>query len=131
MKVTKLKPSATAPAYASDGAACFDFFACLDPADWPDGLVIQPGATVVLGTGIAVAVPRGSALMMYSRYGNSYRFGVRLANSTSIIDADCDREVLVSLRNEGRQPFAVHNGDRVAQGMLIQAPRIELKMAPA
>jgi dUTP pyrophosphatase len=126
MRLKKTNPNAIAPNYSTAGAACFDFFACIDAEEWPDGHVIAPGATAVIGTGISVAVPRNHALMLYSRYGEGYKYGVRLANSLSVIDTDCTWEIMVSLRNDGSKPYVVRHGDRIAQAMLIPAPRIEL-----
>jgi len=127
MKFRKTDPRALAPAYATERAACFDFFACIDAQAWPEGVAIAPGSTAAIGTGIAVQAPAGHALMMYSRYGPGYKYGVRLANATSIIDAECKWEIMVSLRNDGKQPFVVRHGDRIAQGMLIAAPPVALE----
>ena len=65
----KLHPDAVLPHYATDGSAGADLFALLD-----NGIpeqTIQPGDTVLIRTGIAVAIPDGYAGLIFARSGLS------------------------------------------------------------
>ena len=52
--VKKLRPGAVMPSFGSEEAAGADLYACLDEA-----VEIRPGQTVLIPTGLAMALPRG------------------------------------------------------------------------
>ena len=56
IRVKILRPGAALPAYGSAGAAGADLTACLDAP-----VVIEPGRTAFIPTGIAMEVPAGCA----------------------------------------------------------------------
>ena len=135
LKVRKLYRDAELPKYGTDGAACFDLQAyAAGEITKADAVVlnkhgisahveIHPGASMEFSTGLAFEIPEGFALMIYSRSGHGFRHGLRLANCVGIIDSDYRGEVVVSLRNDGARPYCVNAGDRIAQAMLVPAPR--------
>ena len=98
--------------------------ACYDLRSLSEGFVM-PGQTVMCRTGLKAHMNDGEALMMYSRSGMGVKSGIVLANGTGVIDADYadnptnDGELLVALRNEGKAPYQVHIGDKIAQCMFI------------
>ncbi|AEX65707.1 deoxyuridine 5'-triphosphate nucleotidohydrolase [Xanthomonas phage vB_XveM_DIBBI] len=100
--IEKTEPNAIMPAYVTDGAACFDLFACKVKTGERsiDGVGYQ---TLTIHTGLKFDVPEGWVMRLYSRSGHGFKFGVRLCNSTGIIDSDYEGEVLVKLRADGRQ----------------------------
>lgn len=131
--VKRLRPDAIIPQYATEGAACFDLRALmpdgLDPnmqyKDWE--FRIAPGEAHIFHTGLAFEVPLASALMIYSRSGHGFKNSVRLSNCSGVIDSDYRGEVMVRLANDdSRMPFTVKKGDRIAQAMLVWAPRLQL-----
>lgn len=107
------------PKPATDGAACFDIQSASDA-------VIPPGGTAILDTGLRFRIPVGHALMVYSRSGHGFKHDVSLSNGTGVIDSDYRGEMKVKLRNDGAEPFTVKHGDRIAQAMLIQLPRLHM-----
>jgi dUTP pyrophosphatase len=111
----KMTPEARLPKQASRDAACYDLFATHSALIYPD-----MGGTI--STGLAFDLPPGYAMMVYSRSGMGFKHGIRLGNCVGVIDADYKGEVFVRLYNDGKQPFAVEAGDRIAQAMLIQVP---------
>lgn len=113
----KLHPDAKLPTYGTAGAACFDLYSVED-------FLIRAGTTVALNTGVAVEIPHGNALMIYSRSGHGFKHGVCLANCTGVIDSDYRGSILVALtcRQEG-PGLRVRVGDRIAQGMIVSAPQ--------
>lgn len=111
VKVMKVYPDAKLPAYATEGAACFDIFALNEG-------VIPSGGSCLFGTGLGFEVPEAWVMKVYSRSGHGFKHGIRLANGTGIIDSDYRGELMVMLRNDGDTDFAVERGDRIAQAML-------------
>ncbi|QDH45711.1 deoxyuridine 5'-triphosphate nucleotidohydrolase [Pantoea phage vB_PagM_AAM37] len=100
--IEKTEPNAIMPAYGTDGAACFDLFSCkINSAEIAiDGVGYQ---TLTIHTGLKFDIPDGWVMRLYSRSGHGFKFGVRLCNSTGIIDSDYEGEVLVKLRADDRQ----------------------------
>lgn len=111
----KMSPNARVPQQASVDAACFDLFAA-HPA------LIQPGEAGTIDTGLAFDIPIGHAMMVYSRSGHGFKYGVRLSNCVGVIDADYRGNVYIRLHNDGPTAFRVDAGDRIAQAMVIQVP---------
>jgi dUTP pyrophosphatase len=103
------------PRYATEGAAGADLAAAVDGE-----LVIEPGARVLVPTGLCIALPPGYEAQVRPRSGLALRHGVTLPNAPGTIDADYRGEVRVLLQNTGAEPFAVRRGDRIAQ--LVVAP---------
>lgn len=128
LKIQKLHPDAVVPSYATEGAACFDLHAIIENDVGADAML--PGCAHVFRTGLAVEVSPGHTLMVYSRSGHGFRHGVRLANGTGIIDSDYRGEILVCLHNDDPDDaFVVHNGDRIAQALLLPAPRVTFEVS--
>jgi dUTP pyrophosphatase len=105
------------PGYATAGAAGMDLRAAV-----PEGepLVIPPGGRALAPTGISIALPEGYEAQVRPRSGLALRHGVTCLNSPGTVDSDYRGEVGVILANLGREPFAIHRGDRIAQ--LVVAP---------
>ena len=119
LKFKKLSPAATLPTYGTKGAACFDLYAL------ESGVVPQGGATTAR-TGLAVEVPEGHAMMIYSRSGHGFKNGVRLSNGTGVIDSDYRGEIMVRLHNDGQVDYEVQMGERIAQAMVIPVLQVQV-----
>ena len=122
LKIKRVNRRARIPAYQSDGAACFDLHALLDaPA------VLLPRESLILRTGLAVEMPPGWRMDVFSRSGHGFQHGVTLANSVGKIDADYRNELMVCLYNAGKLPITVSDGDRVAQAELNPVFRVDFE----
>lgn len=119
LQAKQLHPDAKLPTYGTAGAGCFDFYACGLPEY---GLLIINAEKI--RTGLAIDIPPGYVLEIYSRSGHGFNNDVRLSNSVGIIDSDYTGEIQVKLACDGAQAFRVKNGDRIAQGKLVRAPRV-------
>jgi dUTP pyrophosphatase len=120
LRILRLDPRATLPAYQSEHAAGLDLAACL-PADAPEeGLTIAPGQIVMIRTGLAMAVPVGFEAQVRPRSGLASKHGITLPNAPGTIDADYRGEVMVPLINLGREPYRLVHGTRIAQ--MVIAP---------
>lgn len=118
VKIKLLSPSAKVPTYGTDGAACFDLYAT-------DTVAIAPGRAVTVKTDVAFEVPDGYVLQVHSRSGHGYKQGLRLVNSTGIVDSDYRGEVMVRLHNDSSKTAVIELGERVAQALILPVPRIE------
>ena len=110
IRVKKLRPEAKLPTYGSAEAAGADLYACLE-AD----VVIEPGKSAFIPTGIAMEVPRGCAGLIYARSGMACKRGLAPANKVGVVDSDYRGEFMVVLHNHSDQPQIVCHGERIAQ----------------
>ena len=110
IRVKKLRPGATLPAYGSLGAAGADLTACLEAP-----VTIAPGQTALIPTGIALEVPANCAGLIYARSGMACKQGLAPANKVGVIDSDYRGEILVALHNHGCQSRVIEPGQRIAQ----------------
>ena len=122
--VKRLTDSAILPAFATAGAACFDLHADLKSEDGCEQIIFS--YEHIFRTGLAFDIPKGYALMVYSRSGHGFKNDVRLANCVGVIDSDYTGEVKVKLTIDNDGSFIVSHGDRIAQAMLIKVPCVQL-----
>lgn len=122
-KVKKLVSEAQIPLRATTGSAGWDVRAVGLPEG---GASIEPGASLLIHTGLAFGIPPDWCIKGFSRSGHGAKHGVSLSNSVALIDADYTGELLLSLRNDGQTAFEVRNGDRIAQITFEQVPEVEL-----
>ncbi|MCJ7749526.1 MAG: dUTP diphosphatase, partial [Armatimonadetes bacterium] len=90
---------------------------------------LAPGAFAVVPTGIRLAIPTGFEGQVRPRSGLAAKHGISVVNSPGTIDADYRGEVCVVLINQGRQPFLVNRGDRIAQLVIAPVARATVQLA--
>lgn len=110
IRVKILKEGAKLPTYGSAEAAGADLYACI-----PEAMVIEPGKTAFIPTGIALEVPKGCAGLIYARSGMACKRGLAPANKVGVVDSDYRGEITVVLYNHGETAQCVENGERIAQ----------------
>lgn len=103
------------PTYASEGAAGADLRANIS-----EDVVIQPGESRLLPTGIRVSIPEGFEIQVRPRSGLALKNQVTVLNAPGTIDSDYRGEVCVILINHGKENFVVQPGMRIAQ--IVVAP---------
>ena len=118
----RVRPGAQLPKYMSDGAAGMDLAASLD-AD----VTIAPGARALVGSGVAIALPRGYEAQVRPRSGLALKHGVTVLNSPGTVDEDYRGEIKVLLVNHGDAPFVVRAGERIAQLVIAKVERVRLE----
>ena len=108
--ILRLDPDLPAPAYARPGDAGADLRA-------REGAVLAPGGgRALIPTGIAIALPPGTAGFVQPRSGLALKHGVTCLNSPGLIDCGYRDELKVILVNlDPTEPFVVERGDRIAQ----------------
>lgn len=117
IKIKRLHDKAIVPTYGSAGAAGADLYACIDRHDTPltNFYEIPPHSSQMISTGFAFEIPKGMFGAVYPRSGLACREGLRLANSTAIIDEDYRGELKIVLYNDSDEVRIVEHGQRIAQ----------------
>ena len=118
IKIQKLTQTAKMPEYSHTTDACADIYADED-------VIIAPGETHCVSTGLALAIPEGFMVHIYARSGLSVKTPLRLANSVGIIDAGYRDELKVPCWNSGTEPLHIEKGMRIAQMDIMQSPAME------
>ena len=115
--VQRLDPGLPLPSYAHPGDAGADLYLTED-------VKLDPGERVLVGTGIAIALPEGYAAFVHPRSGLAARHGVTIVNAPGTVDAGYRGEVKVILVNsDPREPVALRRGDRIAQLVIQRVER--------
>ena len=78
-------------------------------------LIVPPGETRTIPTGVYVAVLPGLEVQVRSRSGLAAKHGVHVLNSPGTVDSSYRGEIKVILHNTGETEFIVHDCDRIAQ----------------
>ena len=117
VKIEKINPNATIPAYAHPTDAGADVTAA-------EAISIAPGETKLVHTGLRMAIPAGYSIFIYPRSGISLKTGLRIANSVGVIDCHYRQEVCVIMTNIGNKIEKINIGDRIAQFILMPVPMI-------
>jgi dUTP pyrophosphatase len=107
------------PMYMTPGAAGMDLHAAVG-----EDMVIDPGAIVMVPTGLEVAIPHGFEGQVRPRSGLAVKHGISLPNTPGTIDSDYRGEVRVPLINHGREPFRISRGMRIAQFVVAPVVRV-------
>ena len=88
-------------------------------------IAIGPWATVLVPTGLEVAIPAGYEGQIRPRSGLAVKHGITLPNAPATIDSDYRGEIRVPLINLRDEAFRVARGMRIAQ--LVVAPVVHVQ----
>ena len=111
------------PSYATERSVGMDLAAAVE-----DDLIIEPGRSVLVPTGLSMAVPEGYEAQIRPRSGLALDHGITIPNSPGTVDPDYRGEVKVIVHNLGVSPFRVTRGMRIAQMVIVPAVQAELKV---
>ena len=113
LPIQRLREDAVVPARAYSGDAGLDLSAC-------ERVELGPGERVLVGTGLAVAIPEGYAGFVQPRSGLAARHGITVVNSPGLVDSGYRGELRVVLLNTDQTiAFHVKPGERIAQLLLV------------
>lgn len=94
-------------------------------------VVINPGETKLIPTGIKAYMDENEWLGIYIRSSIAVKYGIILANSVAVIDSDYynnpDNEghLMLPIRNVSGMPYTVKKGDRIAQGIFHRYYKVD------
>lgn len=129
-------PNAKIPQYAHISDSGVDVFAL-------DDISVKPGETVLVPTGIKVALPAGYELQVRPKSGRALKTKLRVANTPGTIDQEYRDEIKVIIENieprikditvdeEGKvtsilygSDFTIGKGEKFCQLVLSEVPKI-------
>ena len=116
------------PARSTELSAGYDFFS-------PRDFTLRPGEHILIPTGIKFDCDSDKWLMIVPRSGQGFKYGIRLANSVGVIDADYFNNV----KNEGHiwvkleypissinnKPWIVERGEAFCQGIILPYYKVD------
>ena len=107
------------PKRATEGSAGYDFYA-------PFPIRIEPGAQVLIPTGIRVRIEAGYVLMLFPRSGLGFKYRLQLNNTAGVIDSDYynaanEGHIFCKLTNDTRdgKTVEINAGDGLVQGIFL------------
>ncbi|MBQ6492531.1 MAG: dUTP diphosphatase [Erysipelotrichaceae bacterium] len=103
------------PARATSGSAGYDFCS-------PVEVLLRPGESVKIPTGIRCRIDEGYVLQLYPRSSLGFKYQMALLNTVGIIDSDyynADNEghIIIGIVNRGEKDLLIRSGDRFVQGI--------------
>lgn len=88
-------------------------------------IIINPGGRALIPTELYTEIPIGYEIQIRPRSGLALKNGVTVCNAPGTIDATFRNNWGVILINLGTEPFVIHQGDRIAQAVLMKVETIE------
>ncbi|HRH67005.1 MAG TPA: dUTP diphosphatase [Bacteroidia bacterium] len=107
------------PSYETAHAAGMDLRANLISP-----VVLKPLERTLVPTGLFIELPVGFEAQVRPRSGLAAKKGVTVLNSPGTIDADYRGEIKVILVNLSNEPFAIENGERIAQLVIARHEQV-------
>ena len=121
LKIKRLHENSVLPACQREGDAAFDLYSVED-------VIIHPGHTVPVSTGIAVELSQTEVGLICPRSGLAAKNAVTVLNAPGIIDPNFRGEVKVILHNASQNfDYHVKVGDRIAQLLVLSLPWIAVQ----
>ena len=118
LAVKKLDPEAKIPERAHASDAGLDLFTL-------EGGIIERYGTIVLHTGIAMAIPDGYVGLIWDKSGLAAKHGLTCLGG--VIDAGYRGEIMIKLANLGTEAYTITKHQKVAQMLIqeVQVPVVE------
>nr|MDQ5948631.1 dUTP pyrophosphatase [Pseudomonadota bacterium]HCY38706.1 dUTP diphosphatase [Neisseriales bacterium] len=108
------------PQYATTGSAGLDLRACLTEA-----MVIQPGQTELIPTGMAIHIQDNTLCgMILPRSGLGHKHGIVLGNLVGLIDSDYQGQLFISIWNRSQTAFTLNPMERIAQLVIVPVVQV-------
>ena len=117
--VKRLNDLSTIPTFGSNYAAGADLYAATSY-----DIIIRPGQTVKIGTGLAMEIPEMKFGAIFARSGLATKQGLRPANCVGVIDSDYRGEIIVALHNDTNEEQVVPAGSRIAQLVILDFNKV-------
>lgn len=137
----ELEEGVKLPVYAHETDAGLDIYA-------REEITINPGETIIIPTGIKCAIPKGYAILIQPRSGQSVKTKLRIANTPGLIDSGYRDDIGVIIENieppfknidyefddkgeihinsiEHGKAYTITEGQRFAQMRLVEVPKAE------
>lgn len=106
------------PEYATNGAAGMDL-----KADINEPYILSAKSSIVIPTGLYVALPEGYEATIRSRSGLAFKYDIVAFHG--LIDADYRGEIKVKLFNLSDNNFVINPGERIAQLKIASYEKVD------
>ena len=116
-----LDEHALMPTKAHDPDAGFDLY-IPENAD-PHKLAIRPGDSMVVDTGVHMAIPHGYTGFLKSKSGLNVKADL---NGEGVVDADYTGSIVVKLYNHGHKTHYFKPKDKLIQIVILPIPKVTL-----
>lgn len=123
INIKKLDNKSITPTQGSQYAAGFDLYARTKYGSQR----IESGNTEKIRTGIAMEIPEGYFGAIFARSGLATKRGLRPANCVGVVDSDYCGEIIVALHNDTDKCESIHEGDRIAQIVIMPYLPVQLE----
>jgi dUTP pyrophosphatase len=120
IRIQRLHPAAQLPCYAHGPLEDAGLDLCS-----VEEATLEPGTPRAVATGLAIELPAGFEAQVRPRSGMALKHAITVPNSPGTIDPGYRGEIKVILLNLGREPFAIHVGDRIAQLIVARYEAVE------
>tara|TARA_B100001250_G_scaffold148788_1_gene127421 strand:- start:206 stop:643 length:438 start_codon:yes stop_codon:yes gene_type:complete len=110
----RLNPKVKLPKYKTNGSSGMDLMAFIEKS-----IKIKPQESVLIPTGISIAIPEDTEIQIRPRSGLAAKSSISVLNTPGTIDSDYRGEIKIILFNHGKEEFTVNNDDRIAQMVLM------------
>ena len=120
IRIRRLRQDAALPTYAHgpEEDAGLDLRAV-------ERVTLEPGSPQLVATGLSIELPPGYEAQIRPRSGLALKHAITLPNSPATIDPGYRGEIRVILLNQGREPYEIQPGDRIAQMVIARYEPVE------
>lgn len=119
LKVKRINKDAKLPEYAHEGDAGLDVFSIED-------VVINPGKTSLIHTGIKIELPKETEAQIRPRSGLALKNSITVLNTPGTIDEGYRGEIGIILINHGKKAFKVEKHMKIAQMVIKPVFRVNV-----
>ena len=116
------------PDFKSEFSSGMDICANFLETDLKKEVIIPINGRKIISTGLAIEIPKNCEGQIRSRSGLSIDYGVIVLNSPGTIDQDFRGHLKIILANFGKDDYLIRQGDRVAQLVIINVVRPQIRL---
>ena len=120
--IKRLSKNVSLPKYETSGSSGMDLSAYINA-----NINLEPGKSVIIPTGLSVAIPKNFEIQIRPRSGLAAKKKITVLNTPGTIDADYRGEIKVILINLGDETFIIEKGLRIAQMVFCPVIQVQLE----
>lgn len=121
INIKRIDTSLPMPEYQTDGSGAFDLYSRLD-------MTIEPHSIARIPANLIIETPPGYVLVVTLRSSSPKRKKFNHPGGIGVVDSDYrgpEDELMIQVYNFSDQEVKVEKGERIAQGLFIEVPKIE------
>ena len=121
VKIQLLNSLAQVPTQANNNDAGWDLYSTVET-------IISPKQRKTVSTGISLEMPEHMAGLIWPRSGLSVKQGIDVL--AGVVDSGYRGEIMVCLYNTSDENVVIRIGDRIAQIIFQEVPRVVMSVQP-